>query len=461
MKSNRKASSGLWLTVLFLAIVMAVPRLAGAQDPSQDPGKSGTTGQNASKPTTNSDNSAPATPMGLSWSNTYINQIGTSGVLAGNPQGIGWGGVYIPMAELSGIVENFGTSSAQPGGVYTEGVLRGTVVYDHRVGSGQVAIQYEPSLAFADGQIIKNFSNQNTNLDVLIYARPRWNIRFGDSFRYYYSQQSIGFPFFDVNPVSGGSITNSFLDGPSRWLSNLTSFSVGYAISARSSITIVPRYLYAESGTGASLDHANSYGGDVSWNYLASERQTFGVYYTAQLIHEGFTSPSPATDTVYNTLAGTVGRKLSATWFVRGGLGATTSAQSNGRREWQTYGSFGLVKQFARSSLGINYSRGDTLVTGLISSQYSDRADISYKSKIAQRFDWGVGGGYLRQTGSSGSDGWYGEANAQFLLAPRSGLFSTFHYTHKYQHVTTANLYDGDFDLYSFGVLWQPGRLSH
>jgi hypothetical protein len=453
MHSKRRICLNFWLTMV---VVLALPSLMGAQESGQDTRKDKPVEQDASKNMANPDN-APATPVGLAWANSYIDQIGTSGVLAGNREGIGWGSLYIPTAQLNGIVEDFGATSTQPSNVFTGAVLRGTVVYDHRLGSGRIAVQYEPSIAFAEGQVIKNFSNQNTNLDVLVYSRPRWNVRFGDNFRYYYAQQSFGFPYFDVNPATAGSVTNSFLDGPSRWLSNTASFSVAYAISARSSITITPNYKYSESGVGANLERGTSYGGDVNWNYRLSERQSLGVVYSGQLIHEALPTSS-ATDTIYNTLAVTVGRQLSPTWFVRGALGATTSSMTLSQRQWSGYGEFGLVKQFSQSSLGINYSRGDTLSTGLISNQYADRIDLTYRNQMNQRLNWEAGGGYLRQSGSGGSSGWYASANAQFLLAPRAGLFATFEYAHKDQNVSTANLYSGNFDIFSFGLLWQPGR---
>jgi hypothetical protein len=460
MRCKKKICLSIWLTMQSIVTVLTLPSLIDAQESGQEAGKDKPAAQDASK-NTGSPDAVPASPLGLSWANSYIEQIGTSGILAGNREGIGWGSLYIPSAQLSGIVEDFGATKTQPSSVFTAAVLQGTVVYNHRIGSGRIAVQYEPRIAFAEGQVVKNFSNQNTNLDILIYSRPRWNVRFSDNLRYYYAQQSFGFPYFDVNPVTGGSVTNRFLDGPSRWLSNTASLSVGYAMSARSSISVTPNYEYSESGVGANLERGASYGGNVNWNYRTSERQTFGVQYTGQLIRETLPTTASATDTIFNTIAATAGRQLSATWYVRGALGATTTAMPLSQRQWSVYGEFGLVKQLGRSSLGINYSRGDTLSTGLISNQYADRVDLTYQSQMNQRLNWRVGGGYLRQVGSGGSSGWYALANALFLLAPRAGVFATFEYSHKTQIANTINLYDGNLDIFSFGLLWQPGRLQH
>jgi hypothetical protein len=445
---------------LTIVAVLSLATLLDAQESGQEAGKDKLARQDASR-TTGSPDAEPASPIGLSWANSYIEQIGTSGVLAGNREGIGWGSLFISSAQLSGIVEDFGATNTQPSSVFKAAVLQGTVVYSHRIGSGRIAVQYEPNMAFAEGHVVKNFSNQNTNLDILIYSRPRWNVRFSDNFRYYYAQQSFGFPFFDVNPVTAKSVTNSFLDGPSRWLSNTAYLSLGYALSARSSISITPNYVYSESGIGATLERGASYGGSVNWNYRTSERQTFGLQYTGQLIRETLPTTASSVDTLYNTFAGTTERQLSRTWYTRGALGVTTSSVRASQRQWYFYGDLGLVKQFGRSSLGINYSRGDTLSTGLISNQYADRVDLTYQNQMNKRLNWGVGGGYLRQVGAGGTSGWYTLANATFLLAPRAGLFSTFNYYHKNQSGNATNLYIGNRDIFTFGLLWQPGRLQH
>src|SRR5260370_41943552 len=100
-------------------------------------------------------------------------------------------------------------------------------------------------MARGEGEGVRNFSNQNTSLDWLVYPRPRWNVRFSDGFRYYYTQQSVGLSYLDVNTVTSGVATNNFLDGPSRWLSNNASISIAYALSRRASIAISPNYTFS------------------------------------------------------------------------------------------------------------------------------------------------------------------------------------------------------------------------
>jgi hypothetical protein len=321
-------------------------------------------------------------------------------------------------------------------------------------------------MAIANGQIVGDFSNQNTTLDFLIYTRPRWNVRFSDSFTYDYTQRGFGFPFFDVNPTSGGTFTSSFLNGPFSHLMDSANLTIAYALSRRSSISVTPGFTYSESGATASLIHATAYGGSASWNYRTSERQSVGLQYSGSLIHETLPASSniPASDTLYHTIAGITARQLSPTLIVSGSAGVTTYSSALvtlNQRQWSFYGSFGVQKQLKHASLGLQYSRGDTLSIGLISSQFADRVDATYRSEVIRRFGWMMGGGYLRQVGTSAFSAWYATSEARFLLAPRAGLFSFFNFTHNKQGNNAINLNSGNQDFYSFGIRWQPSRVAH
>ncbi len=462
-----KKSLRICIGLIFPLIVAAflLPNLGSAQEAGPDAGEQKPAGQSASTEAGNK-NAEPASPYAPAWADSYIRQIGTSGVLAGNQAGIGWGSLYIPSAGVSGIVDQSVGTSTAPGTTFTAAVFQTTVVYDHKIGPGRFALQYNPSMAIAEGRVVGNFSNQNTSLDWLLFTRPRWNVKFSDGFRYYYSQQTVGQSYLDVNTVTSGAVTNNFLDGAGRYISNSAYLSIGYALSRRSSINITPNYTFSEAGVGVNLRRGSSYGGSVSWNYRASERQTVGILYSGQILHEaglGTSNVAAATptDTIFHTIAGTAERQLSATFFARGSLGVTASTLPLNTRQWSVYGTFGLVKQVGRSSLGLNYSRSDTLANGLIANQYADRVDLTFRSQVSTRLNWSVGGGYLRQVQSGGFSGWYATSELQYLLAPKAGIFATFDYYRKDQSANSNNLFTGNRNIYTFGLRWQPARVPH
>ncbi|HKV62608.1 MAG TPA: hypothetical protein VJO16_11885 [Candidatus Acidoferrum sp.] len=465
MRHKTHHRKGIHSILSLILVITLLPALASAQDSGQDAGKQKPAAQTAPNQADNQ-TAQPASPVALAWADSYIRQIGSAGLLAGNREGIGWGSLYIPSASVYGIVDQFESTQTTPGATYNAAILQGTVVYDHRLGSSRLAVQYQPDMAISGGRVVGNFSNQNTSLDWLIYTRPRWNVKFTDGFRYSYTQQSFGMSYLDVNTASGGVNTNNFLDGPTRSLSNYATLSVAYALSRRASISIAPNFTYAEIGEGQNLDRASAYGGNVNWNYRLSERQTIGLQYSGELIHEAglgvsATTPNVPTDTVFHTIAGTAGRQLSASMFVRGAAGVTTSSAAQNSRQWSFYGNLSLVKQLGRSSLGLNYTRADTIASGLIASEYADRVDLTLVNQLTTRLTWSPGVGYLRQVQSGGFSGWYATSNAQYLLAPRAGLFLTFDYFRKNQSSNTVNLFSGNRNLYSFGLRWQPGRVAH
>lgn len=469
MRSTKNLFKGLCIWLIFSLFLAFSASLSFAQGAGQSTGQANPTPQDATKQTDNT-SAEPASPLGLAWADSYIHQIGSAGLLAGNREGIGWGSLYIPSASATGVIERLGATGSFPATTYSAAVLQTTVIYDHQLRNSRFAVQYAPSMAIAEGQVVGNFSNQNTSLDFLLYTRPRWNVRFSDTFSYYYNQKAFGTPYFDVNPTSGGTVRTSFLNGPSRWLSDSADFSIAYALSRRASISVSPNFVYSESGTGSNLTHAGGYGGNVNWSYRTSERQSVGLHYSAELIHETFPASTlgatgPSLDTLYHTIAGTAARQLSATVLVQGSAGVTTgSGMQTGQsfRNWSFYGTFEIMKKLGRSSLGLNYSRGDTLSSGLISSQFADRVDATYRSEVIRRFGWVIGGGYLRQVATgNGFSGWYATSEGQFLLAPRAGLFSFFNFTHNKQGSNAINLTAGDQDFYSFGIRWQPGRVAH
>jgi len=443
-----------WPTIFLVVASFVFRQPACAQDSSQSSGKEPSPVTDTSNTTPNPEKE-PATPVTAEWPSTYFYQIGTAGLLAGSPEGLRWGRLYIPTADVREIIENVGETSTQPSDVLLRTLFETTIIYDRQFGTKRLAVQYNPRLAIADGQVIGDFSNQNTSIDMLLYSRPRWSVSVGDTFQYYYTQQSFEDMYLDLNANTITTLANNFVDSPNRWLSNAAHASISYALSQRSSITIAPEYTYMESGVGVGFTHGQLYGGEVNWNYRTSLTQTVGLMYSSQVIHIGATSAS-SSDTIFQTVAGTWERQVAATWMVRGSLGLTTESSSPSPRQWSYYGNASFAKNFNRSSLGLTYSRGDSFANGFISDQYTDRIDLSYLFQMNRRLSSALGGGYLRQVSSGGFDARYANAEVDLLLAPRASLYTFCSYTWKNQSGNDLGLFAGEVQLISFGIRWQP-----
>src|SRR4029077_14982721 len=103
-----------WMSFTLFIAAFLLPDLGLAQDPGQNSGTQKPADQGAAKDAENKE-AAPTSPLALAWTDSYIRQIGTSGVLAGNREGVGWGSLYVPSASVSGIVDQLEGTSAAPG----------------------------------------------------------------------------------------------------------------------------------------------------------------------------------------------------------------------------------------------------------------------------------------------------------------------------------------------------------
>src|SRR5216683_598360 len=146
MQSKKHLRISIWLIFSLILAAFFLPNLVSAQEAGQATGNQKPAAQDASKDADNKD-AEPASPYALAWADSYIRQIGTSGMLAGNHEGIGWGGLYIPSASVRGIVSQLEGTSAAPVATYTAAIFQTAVVYDHRIGTSRLALQYQPNIA--------------------------------------------------------------------------------------------------------------------------------------------------------------------------------------------------------------------------------------------------------------------------------------------------------------------------
>src|ERR1700694_5791432 len=125
MQYKKHLCRSIWQIFSLLLAAFFLPNLGSAQDAGQDAGNRKPAVQGVPKDSDNKDG-APASPYALAWADSYIRQIGTSGVLAGNREGIGWGSLYIPSAGVSGIMDQFEGTKTAPGASYAAAVFQPT-----------------------------------------------------------------------------------------------------------------------------------------------------------------------------------------------------------------------------------------------------------------------------------------------------------------------------------------------
>jgi len=460
MLKNFCSSWKTWGAAVLLG-VLSLPTSAWPQDESQSSNPQKPADQNSQQtPPPQNQDTTPVSPMGIEWGNTYFHEIGSAGLLAGNPQGLHWGRLYIPQASINGVEQHFQAQGTGGGvsGSSSFALFQTLVVYDRQFSKNRLALQYQPDVAIQNGQVATNFNNQTASVDWILYSRPRLSIRFSDSFSYYSSQHNVTAQYFVVNTTSPITLTGNFLEGPSRWISDGVNLNIAYAPSARTMITILPRYTFSENGEGVNLNRGIAYGGTISWTRLLSARQSVGLEYSSELIHQGRTVVQ---DTIYQTFAGTFQRQLSPTWHAGFAAGATTSTTSgtSASRQWNFYGTASVSKTFRRFIAALSYDRSNSFAYGYISSTYADRVDATVQAPLGRRLSLGAGAGYIRQVVPAfGFQAKYGTGHAGYLLAPRAGLSATFDYARKFQGSNGVGLFAGTFDLFSYGILWQPRR---
>src|SRR5437660_5710009 len=175
-----------------VAVTMLFPFLVvRAQDTGQ-PSSSEKPAPTDSSKTQDQSGQQPAPGAAIGWTNSYFHALGSAGVLAGSREGLHWGKFYILSADAMGAVERLETTGVLSTDVQGQALFSAMLVYDREFKTNRIAIQYRLRLAVADGQVQKDFSNQNASLDMILYSRQRGNVRFGDNFQYYYMQQAFG-----------------------------------------------------------------------------------------------------------------------------------------------------------------------------------------------------------------------------------------------------------------------------
>lgn len=164
---------------------------------------------------------------------------------------------------------------------------------------------------------------------------------------------------------------------------------VGYALSARSSVTANAYYSRVRYAGVESGSNYNSYGGGAGYSRRISERLQLGLQAsTARYVYRGLLGKSQ----VYS-LQATFNDRLSEKWTLLGAAGVSFSDQSFGGRRTNLTGNAQLCRQTSRATLCFTASDA-VLPTGATGTVNSKAAGASYSYRLSERSTFTVSGQY-------------------------------------------------------------------
>src|SRR5690242_2531163 len=149
-------------SVAVLMLVFLGATLAVAQDGTADDGRSvtGVSGVPAvESASTSAEDSFPAPNAGQLSDGSQVQQLRGAAFLSSNIGLTHWGPLSLGTTEL---FQAYASASGVSPTLLTE--LRTNIAAQHRFGKQNLVFQYSPKLTVVDGQLLENFSNQDSSL---------------------------------------------------------------------------------------------------------------------------------------------------------------------------------------------------------------------------------------------------------------------------------------------------------
>jgi hypothetical protein len=450
------------LALTFLPCASVQAQQESSSQPSSKPASNPDQANNENLSTSAQDSASVPQPAFLASSAPQIQQVGAAGNLLDNISPLRWGPVYVGSAQYAQIFDRGTAFTGQGTFQNAASLFSSTVVFDKSFRMSRVALQYVPRIVILNGHVQNDFTNQDASLDTAFILSPRWTMNIGDHFTYFHSANAFGDLYLDANAVSGTTLQKSFLQGPITWLSDSAAVNFSYMMGPRARLSFAPDFVYSTtsgSTVATGNETARQYGGRFGIVYDLSPRSSIQGYYSAQeSLYQGTFS-----NTLYETMALGYSRQFGVGWSLSSTFGASTANFSSGR-DWTATGSFSIVKAFQRSTVALAFSRGHEL-TGYITNNYTDRADVTYRRTLGRR--WGVLGGLGYERNISGSLatstsisktnglwGKYAMGDISYQVRPSVSFFAN--YVKVWQRGDNIQVFTGNRDFVQFGVRWSP-----
>lgn len=392
-----------------------------------------------------------------------VTEIGKAGLLQGSFSPLSWGPVSVRSLQFYQLFRG-GNSNAGPirDRWGSASIFLANIAYDKRFRRSRLAVQYAPRVGVINGVVDRNLTDQDTRFDSYYILSRKWSVSLGDGFSYRGNRnQNTTEAFLDADAATGTIIQNNFVDGPASMLSNSIALTFNHQWSARTRVSFGPEFTYAYAGrtsdtVGPISSHTYSARGRLE--HLLSTTKGVNVSYSFQQI----AVLRSLAATGYHALSAGYSQRITPTFHLSLGVGASSSRFAGTPRQWSTVGSLNLVKSFMRSYLALSYVRGHGF-SGYVNNGYSTRTDLAYGIQATRRLNAQLGVGY-EQTSSTLANpvapmvkisAKYASGQLNYRLLSQLSWFMS--YAFKDQFSTDPQILTGNRHYISTGLRWNPG----
>lgn len=324
-----------------------------------------------------------------------------------------------------------------------------------------LALQYQPDLYIANGQVYANGANQQLSLGTSFRLNERWTAVLRDQLSYFASQRAFSDLSLNVDYATGSTVTRNFLNGPGSVLYNSVGTAFNYLYSPTTTLSIDPSFGYQRS-TGALTSgqevSALIEGGRFSVTHLLSERSSIGASYFGQYAKYKNTSTTagPQAAQILQDILMTYGRQMGATWRIGLSAGVTEGIGTGASGTGLGLGA-SITKSFQRSRLGATYRQGHSF-NGFITGQSTRRVDALHQINWTQRLSTSTSAAYFTTTGVPRYSGTYVAEEMAFLLARRLSFVAS--YSHIVQTGDSVFILNARRNLATVGLRWNGSPLQ-
>jgi hypothetical protein len=302
------------------------------------------------------------------------------------------------------------TAVAQPATAFA---FQGLLFYS--IGSGRSALhlQYRPYALISNGSLQQDFLASSLDVHTYRFLNDRWLINFDDRFQYAPAHGRLIDP--TINPDLGSGIISRgpFLATDQTSLYNSATVGLSDRLNAEDTITFRGQYQYIDMWNSTSTSNSsgtvpptptlfeqeNIIGGGVTWQHQLHPEQRFGIIYT----YDYQTIGGINKQAVYNSLFLDYTQRFGRSLLFHGNFGPSMQIRNDAPTYYTYVGTAEILKSFHTSFVALSYIRNYDY-SGVVSNSYNTRYDGSYTRQLSHRWDMSVGIGYLQQNFHGSSD---------------------------------------------------------